>query len=90
MWWAVVAWRVEVVVVVVGFIRVDWFSFFLSFLCLCFYGEKVRKRGDDGGLQRGVREVTGAMRRRQAEGIRMIATAACREVAAPQVLVGEG
>lgn len=77
------------VVVVAGFVRGAVLSLFLS-LSLSFSSAEARGRGGDGNLQRGVREVAGTMSRRQAEGIRMIATAASREVAAPQVLVGEG
>jgi hypothetical protein len=80
MWWAVVAWRVGVVVV--GFIRGAVLSLSRR--------RGLRGRDDDDGLQRGIREVAGTVSRRQAEGVRMIATAAGREVAAPQVLVGEG
>jgi len=47
MWWAVVAWRVGVVVVVAGFTHRGAFSLFFSFL---WRGE--RETGDDGDLYR--------------------------------------
>lgn len=78
------------VVVVAGFVRGAVLSLFFFSLSFSFSAVEARGRGGDSSLQRGIREVAGTMSRRKAEGIRMIATAASREVAAPQVLVGEG
>jgi hypothetical protein len=54
-------------------------------------GDNGRGGGRRGpGSEGGVREVASTMGRRQAERVGMIGGAASREVAAPQVLVGEG
>lgn len=77
------------VVVVAGFVRGAVLFFFFS-LSFSFLTVEARGRGGDDSLQRRIRKVAGTMSRREAKGVRMIATAASREVAAPQVLVGEG
>lgn len=41
-------------------------------------------------LEGWIRKVSSAMGRRETKGVRMIGAATCRQIAAPQVLVGEG
>lgn len=52
--------------------------------------ERKRKKRKKKKLEGWIRKVSSAMGRRETKGIRMIGAAACRQIAAPQVLVGEG
>ena len=51
---------------------------------------KRKKKRKKKKLEGWIRKVSSAMGRRETKGVRMIGAAACRQIAAPQVLVGEG
>lgn len=52
--------------------------------------EKERKKRKKKKLEGWIGKVSSAMGRRETKGVRMISAAAYRQIAAPQVLVGEG